>query len=79
MENKEEGSIYNSIFEALFEKIKIRNHYGVRSEGILSSAHTKKWEGLFFCKRKSFVLIKTTCIFKSWFMWRAIFSFLGLR
>lgn len=40
MENKGGGSIYISIFEAPFKNRMVRNHYRVRSEGIVSSAHT---------------------------------------
>lgn len=79
MENKEGGSIYISIFEALFENRKIRNHNRVRSEGTVSSAHTHTSGRIIFLQKKSYVLTKTTCIFKSWLTWRAIFSFLGLR
>lgn len=57
MENKEEGRIYISIFEALFENIEIRNHYGVRSEGIISSAHTQKG-GIIFLQKKVIYLNK---------------------
>lgn len=75
MENKEGGSIYISIFETPFENRKIRNHYRVRSEGRVSSAHTHIKGWIIFLQKKV-VLTKNTHIFKSQLMWREHFFFL---
>lgn len=51
---KKEGIICTSVFEALFGNIKIRNHVGLRNEGIISSDTGKKGEDHFSAKDSNF-------------------------